>query len=540
MVMLLCVDVLHWDEWVIWSELLEKLRDEVFGIKDLITQQNEQRNMAARFFGLLLMPAFKLNRFAEYGLNILLAAGSFVPILLLYRRTTGDKAPSCLWLAFSMLAFSPLQWEAFTFGANSSVLVLPLGIWLSSLVAINGAPTLPRLLALGAIGILPSFSFANGLFYWLCLAPLVLHQGHKHDRLILTAALWGTMTIGAWGMYFWDFQSPTHHPSLFKSLLHPLQLAGYFFGYLGGAISSDKNLAPIAVVLGVLSAPALFVLTARLWANKETRYKLLPWIAPILFTLLSAAVTALARCEFGIGQALESRYATFSTPYWISLAALYFMTKGTQKVSSRTDALTHYFAIACTCVLLLSTLLSIIVVYNRHERFSRARNALYSLTDEAALKVIFPDTAYLMTKLPLFLEKRLSIYRHIKLLDEYKITRKTGGEFAVSGETRAADNRIRGYIITGTLATETVGETEMLLVSRNKIVGVLPLSTGDTTWNLFLPALNLKEGTQALKAYILQSDDRSLAPIAPVGGIQLAPPPLKEPAYTIGEHFFTN
>lgn len=536
----LCVDVLHWDEWVIWSDILEKMRDGVFGIADLASQQNEQRNMTARMFGLLLMPLFKLNRFAEYALNFLLAAGTFASIFFLYMRTVGTKPSPRLCLAFSILNFSTVQWEAFTFGANSSVLVIPLGIWLGTLVATGGRPSLPRLLALGAIGILPSFSFANGLFYWICLMPLILNQGRKHGTLILPSILWGGMTTAAWGLYFWDFQYPGHHPSLLNAFTQPLQLVAYFFGYLGGTISSDKDLAPIAVILGIFSVGILCHLTIHLRRGRTDLEKILPWLPATAFTLFSGAAIALTRCDFGVGQALESRYVTFSTPYWIALAALFSIAKGHMPHTSMASRFSRYLATACAGVLILSITLSTIVMYNRHDRFNRARKALYSLTDEQGLKAIFPDTAYLIMKLPLFLDKRLSIYRHIKSIGEYKILKKAQGSFVMSGPLHAAENRIQGFSVTGRTPTGLVQGSLILLFADEKLVGALPLKTGNITWEMFLPAHNLGNGTHTVKAYLAPPNSASISPVAPRIGITVSLPPLSQPTYTVHNYFFTN
>jgi hypothetical protein len=537
----LCVDVLHWDEWIIWGEILDKLRQGTFGAADLIAQHNEHRNLALRLFGFLMLPFFKLNRFAEYGLNILLAGGLFLAAARLYIRTTGERTPACVRLVFSMFAFSLLQWETFTIGFNTALLVVVLGIWLGVLVVSGGLLTMPRLLSLGLIGVIPSFTFANGVFYWVCLAPLIAFQGAANKRAVRSLAMWGAMTILVWTAYFWGFEAPGHHPSILNGFRHPLQLGGYFFGYLGGGVTSDRNLVELAIVVGFSSLILFLSLAWTEWkAGGGRRENLLPWLGVASFSILSAGVTSLARCGFGVGQAVESRYATFTSPYWMALFALLFMAWGREGATARVTTYTKQIAAAFAAVFLLSTVLCVIVVFNRHDRFVRSRNALFSLADEPALQTLFPDTAYIMMKLPLFLDKRLIVYRDIKRFSEYSVIGDPAGTFAVVGEHRAAEGRVPGVIVAGNVDAKSLHENAtVLLVSGNRVVAMLPVSpSSGEKWRLFLPANNLSEGAGSLKAYLILDDGQSLRPLNPIQGVPIDPGSPVVPEYHWDQHFF--
>nr|WP_321258496.1 hypothetical protein [uncultured Pseudodesulfovibrio sp.] len=532
------VDVLHWDEWIIWGKSLAKMKAGTFSLSDLAAQQNEQRNLAARVFGFLLMPIFKLNRFAEYGLNILLAAGAWWASVALYARTSHERTPQFVSLVFSMLVFSIVQWEAFSLGANSSVLILPLGVWLGALVATSGPPTVSRLLLLGVVGILPSFSFANGLFYWFCLAPIIFVQAKKTNGIWVPMVLWGAMTVAAWSGYFVGFESPGHHPSILSGLSSPFRFAGYFLAYMGGSISSDKNLYPLAIMVGGLSFPLMFLLAWREWKEGGERFSnALPWLCVALFSLMSAGVTALARCDFGIQQGLESRYATFSTPYWMALGALFAM--AWERVDERDVFLRmgRRFLVTCCVVFFLSSILASIVVFNRQAGFERARVGLFTLTDDAGLQQIFPDTAYLMKLLPLFVEKRLSIYKGIKPFDEYSVDSIPIGSFRSEGMSTAAEGRVNGFLLRGEVQQGGV-EQPVLIVVNSKVVGVS--KANDRDWELFVPAAWLPEGTVEVVAYSILKTGDWVAPFTPVSGVPLNVVHGQEPEYTVTDYFFTN
>ncbi|WP_338667710.1 hypothetical protein [Pseudodesulfovibrio methanolicus] len=532
------VDVLQWDEWVIWGELLHKIKAGTFGLADLAAQQNEQRNMAARVFGLLLMPLFKLNRFAEYGVNFLLAAGSFWAAVVLYGRTFRQRITPFVALIFSMLSFSLLQWEAFTFGANSSVLILPLGIWLGVLIAAGGPPSLLRLSALAVVGILPSFSFANGLFYWFCLAPLLYMQARKSGNVVRTLSIWGGLTALVWFLYFYSFQFPPQHPSLSGDLAAPFRMAGYFMAYLGSAVSSDKNLMPLAVAIGACS---LCLLGRLLWDllrcdDRDQWRAAMPWSCVMLFTLFSAGVTALARSGFGLAQALESRYASYATPYWMALFVLFLLAWKRDKTTHRL-ILGRNFLVFCAGVFLLSTLLSFIVIRNREPRFAKARKALFSLTSDSDLAPIFPDTAYLFKQLPMLLADRLSLYRDIKRFDEYDKEDKAGGAFSVVEKMIGAQGQVKGLLLQGVVTRDQSG-VPVLIVVGNRIVGVS--TTREEYWELFLPTAWLPEGTVMVRAYAVLEGGERIAPLAPEGGGGVAVAHGPEPEYSVSDYFFIN
>lgn len=536
----LCVDVLHWDEWIIWGGMLDKMHQGTFGIADLIAQHNEHRNLAVRLFGFLLLPVFKLNRFADYGLNILLAGGVFWTAVKVHARASEENAPPCVRLVFSLLAFSLLQWETFTIGFNNALLAVVLCLWLGVLAASSGAMTLPRLLALALIGVIPSFTFANGLFYWICLVPLISSRCAGKRRRVRMLALWAGLAALVWSGYFWDFESPGQHPSLAGGFRHPLRLAGYFFGYLGGGVTSDRNLVLLSAGVGAC-ALAVFCLSAwREWrAGGERRERLLPWLCVALFTFCSAGATALARCGYGVEQAVESRYATFTTPFWMALFAILFTAWKRAQGRDRFLVATKRFAAVCLAVFCLSTVLSFVVVFNRHDRFVKARSALFTLTDERALQEIFPDVAYLMTTLPLFLEKRLSIYRGIEKFDAYAQTREAAGVFSVEGKSLAAEGRIPGFRVKGTVDKRACHEGAMvLLVTVGKVVGALPVCPNGGAWQLFLPSGNLPGGTARLKAYVVPAGGGPLAPLAPAGGVAVDPGPLVTPDFRVNQFFF--
>lgn len=259
-------DVLVWDEWGVWGELLERLRDSCLQFKDLLAQQNEQRNLPPRLTGLALMPFFHLNRFADYTLNVFLGSCIYAAFFALYRRTFPDargirRFGVC---ALAFFCFSLAQWETFLVGLNLAQLcttfAIAMGAWLLSpfIMHAEGAPEAVRqpsgmnaaLRALGLLGagFLGSFAIISGLFYWLALLPAMALLP-KHSRK--TAAwVWAAVGIACWLGYFHGYTAPGHHPDPLSTLAHPVRLAGFFFTLLGAVCVSDPALWLLPCAIG--------------------------------------------------------------------------------------------------------------------------------------------------------------------------------------------------------------------------------------------------------------------------------------------------
>lgn len=505
--LLWAVDVLNWDEWIIWTRVLERLRDGSFGLLDLAAQENEQRNLAARLAGLALMPVFGLNRWPEYLLNMLLAGACALLAARLFRRTARGGEPPAL--VFSLLAFSLLQWETFSVGINSSVLLPVLGVWLGVLLASAGPPTAGRLAGLALTGILPSFSFVNGLFFWPCLWPLLLARAENRAQRRLVLLAWPLLGALAWTAYFASYESPAHHPSVLAALASPLRLAGYVLAYLGGAVVSDRNLLVLAVLAGGFSLVLLAALLRT--AARERAWRAAgPWLPVLGFGLCSALATAAGRSGFGLGQALESRYATFSSAYWMALAGLFALFG--PRLPARAGTWLRRGLACCLALFLLSTLLSAIVLRNRSDRQEAARQELYRLTDTAALQVIFPDPAYLASRLPLFLEKRVGPYHFLRPLAAYERRTEAAGEFQAA-PGRGLGDRLCGLRLSGRL--DRAVALPVLFESAQGLAGVA-MSDAQGRFELFLPDTAMAAGPVRLRALTLERG--VLRPLRPEAG----------------------
>lgn len=536
------VGVLNWDEWLIWTDVLGKLRAGSLGPADVILQNNEQRSAIVRVLGLAFFPWFRLARWPELASVFLMAAGA---VLLAWRllRLSGwpgnDRRPLAL---FSLLGFSLLQWETFTVGINTSVVLPALAIWTGVCLAWGGRRLgAGRFLALALAGLPASFSFANGLFYWPCMVPLIAlrtaGETGSRRRAAAAAGLWMLLGALVWLGYFAGYVKPGHHPSILRALESPHMLLGYFATYLGGALAGDRNLQPLALLAGVFALSALAVLVLSAWrTGGEARRVLPPWLCVAAFSLLTAAATAAARGGFGLGQAQESRYATFSTPLWMVLCALAFL--GWDRLDSRARRwLARGFALAAA-LFALSTVLACVVLYNRAQRLELAQAELYRQTRPEDLREIFPDPAFVLAQTPLFVSMRAGAWRFLPAPEAIVPGAPVPGEAAV--EPRAAmDGRVPGFVLRGT-APGHAGAWLVVLSGRveERREAALGKIEADGSFALFLPENALPAGRPPLTVAVLGADGRTLRPIGREEGLVVDNPGRTAAAFDLSSHFF--
>lgn len=536
------VDVLNWDEWLIWGDVLRKLHAGSLGPADIILQNNEQRSAIVRLLGLGFLPWFRLARWPELAATFLMAGGC---VLLAWRllRLSGWKAEDRRPLAaFSILGFSLLQWETFSVGINTSVILPPLTLWAGVCLVWSGQSLgLGRFLALALVGLPASFSFANGLFYWPCLAPLIALRAARHTegqrRAILFTGLWLALGALVWAGYFAGYVKPGHHPSILRALETPHLLLGYFLTYLGGALAGDRNLQPLALLAGAFALTALGTVKLTLWRTRrdhggKTLRSLSPWLCVAAFSLLTAAATAAARGGFGLGQAQESRYASFSTPLWMVLCALWFL-HGKRLNQAARKWLTRGFAL-CAALFAASTVLAAVVLHNRAPRLELARQELYRFTQPDRLREVFPDPAFIIANAPLFVEMRAGAWRFPPKPEALVQGTATSGQAAIAPHA-AMSGRVPGFLLRGNAPAHAGA---WLLPRAGQHVAGLGVVEADGSFSLFLPENALPAGRQKLQVSVLAPDGRTLHAIGALEGLLLDNPGRIAKRFDLDRSFF--
>ncbi|MCX5785052.1 MAG: hypothetical protein NTX59_05140 [Elusimicrobia bacterium] len=312
------------DQWAL-VPLLEKWYAGSLTLRDFITQYADHRVFFPRLIVVLMAAITHWNLYCEVAANLFM--GILVCTILFYQIRKMEiffkVQASAIYFFVSVFVFSVAQsdnWFCAQIGPFLCILSSIAGvIFLSS-------PTfdLKKFLFAIAAGIIATYSYANGLLFWiigfliLCVRPL----SRKKAALTAWCAISGLVAAS----YLWNFQKPPQRPSLLLAVHHPLQAAGYFFVFLGSPLLPFERFAALIGFFG------LFCLTASIFVayhaymatqkNPVALLQLFPWFALAFFSIASAILVTIGRVGFGIAQATAPRYVTQSNLLWIALIVL--------------------------------------------------------------------------------------------------------------------------------------------------------------------------------------------------------------------------
>ncbi|MDZ7784444.1 MAG: hypothetical protein U5K56_16400 [Halioglobus sp.] len=243
------------------------------------------------------------------------------------------------------MLFSLIQAENWMWGYQLQIFLccfwLLLGIWALGSFESNGTFVLAIV-----VGVLSSFSFANGLLYWFLLFPLVLVQANGRVR----GLIWVVAAVVVLFVYFAGYESPKRLGSPFDAVYHPVEFMRFFCTLIGAPISrapSTGNALP--AIVGLLGIVVWLGVTYFL--SRRLGWKcLLPILILAMFALASAGLVSAGRLpktlDFladGVHEpyriALASKYTTFSQFFWVALLLQLYVLAGIVK-----DSLVSRFA----------------------------------------------------------------------------------------------------------------------------------------------------------------------------------------------------
>ena len=320
------VDIPFLDEWDGTAPLFEKMMAGTLGFADFFAQHNEHRILFPRLI------AFGLGRLTHWNVRAELFVIWFLALVCLFniRELTwrSGQKNSNFWLLFSssVLLFSPLSFENFLWGFQIGFL-LPLAcltacIWVATYVRHPLNFVFAILLCT-----ICTFSIASGLTSWLLTTPLLALGQARSTSPKKWWAVWICSFLFEMIVYFYGYEKPAHHPSLWWALGHPVLAVEYVLAFLGSPFSYGTELPPLSLALGMGGLLILLLLIAvtYVWRNRDDRdlvANVLPWLMLAMVAVSSAILTMIGRAEFGAAQAQTSRYVIFAVMLPIALLAL--------------------------------------------------------------------------------------------------------------------------------------------------------------------------------------------------------------------------
>jgi hypothetical protein len=437
------VAVPYLDQWEL-VPLLEKTYHGELTLRDLWAQHNEHRIIFPQIIMLVLARLTHWNIHYELAVNIILALGIFAVLahqVKITRRKLGVAGLFWAIPAISLVVFSISQYQNWLWGWQLQMLLNLLAV-AGGIVLLANDDTFrwSKFAAAALLGIVATYSFANGALFWpIGLAILLITTAGTRERW---TALIGWILIGALtlGIYFYHYQKPQEHPPLGLIFKMPVEYAVFVFKYIGGICAQRMGGdtaadGVLAFIFGLAGTVALgwagWMLVRKQIANLRT---LLPYFALSLYSVGSALVTGIGRLGFGSNQALASRYCTMVTPLWVSLIVfLILLVKGGGNAGDagypgqkpgRRPLPQHYQMVAhwsLLAVILLLGLGSIFAIdgakvlsqqqaYGRERLLNLAANPQADI-DYHGLSALYPRPKTIVERYPILVKHRLSVFR---------------------------------------------------------------------------------------------------------------------------------
>jgi len=217
------------------------------------------------------------------------------------------------------MVFSLNQWENWLWGWQMTMLLNVFAVVTGIILLANPEFRWSRFLVALLLGVVATYSFANGIMYWpIGLLLLFLASPNRKSSVALWVAA-GLITVSS---YLYDYQKPPHHPSIWIILQQPIGYSKYVFIYLGASVVNFSMIG--AFVVGLLGSIGFWCM---IWLLVRRRYRfqvLTPYVGLSLYSIGSALITGIARVGFGSAQAMTSRYMTISSPFWFSNIVLLY------------------------------------------------------------------------------------------------------------------------------------------------------------------------------------------------------------------------
>lgn len=313
------VNVPFGDQWD-FIPLIEKSYIGTLTFGDFWAQHNEHRLIFPRLIMLALSRLSRWNIFHELWVNIILALAIFkILTMLIYETFKGAKINNFWFIpVISVMIFSLNQSSNWLSGWQMQ-------IFLNILATVGGIKLLsaarikwPSLISAIILGIVATYSFANGLLFWpIGFFMITTSKGQNlYKKMILWASIWFVVYFS----YLWGYSKPYNHPSLWVFIHNPVNFLLYILVYLGRPVTAfaqtNVGQAQLAGFLGLVFLILSLIVLGR--ARNVTFQLIKPYIAISIYALASAIITALGRAGFGLWQALSGHYISISNLFWIA------------------------------------------------------------------------------------------------------------------------------------------------------------------------------------------------------------------------------
>ena len=328
-----------WGDDVSMSPLFDKFYRSTLTLGDLWEPYQGHRIFFPRALELLFGWATHWNVSVEIGfvyVTFLVDFGLLYWLLQDLRTALSERTRLLLAAVMSLSVFSTSQVENWINGWQMGLALSTVSVLIGLVLLAKFGARLWTLLVCILAGVVASYSFGNGVLYWIALVPLLHGKLRADSRWPAKSLLWAAAAGAVIFFYFHGLGSSGQSMTLSQSALHILKVPGTFFTYLltcaGAGVfflnGAKASLPPAGHLLVVSAAPvwgfiglAAFAYTGwRLLRRGGPGLLLLaPWLSLGLYGVFSVGLISLARYTFPPESAISSRYITFSQYLWLAL-----------------------------------------------------------------------------------------------------------------------------------------------------------------------------------------------------------------------------
>ncbi|HSH37994.1 MAG TPA: hypothetical protein VK993_04340 [Chthoniobacterales bacterium] len=317
----------YWDEWASPGRLFAAWYGGTLTWRDFFEQHNESRGVFARMLHLLLVQFGGWDVRREMALLFASVCAITILFYKLMRRIPGATTRSALitWSAATVLCFSAVQLDNFLWATLLGPFVPGLGLMAIAVVNTSQLSFRTKCLLNALVALLATYTFVIGLLLWALGVPtLAPNDSVTRRKMWLWYAVYGLCGAIAVGVYFIGYIRPTHHPKFFPDGTGFTAFAHYLLLWIGGYFRAP-GINPLAVGMtaAIIFAVALISVGVLLIRTHAWR----PFYGALLITAyacITAGTTAAGRIGFGVEQAMDARYRTFSVFFYLAIVALLF------------------------------------------------------------------------------------------------------------------------------------------------------------------------------------------------------------------------
>ena len=304
-------NVPFWDQWELSSDIAIRAADGTLTLHDVLRQHNEHRLAPSNITTAVLAWTDGWNLKTEMYLCVVMAVLTLGLLLLALRADARDAAPIAV-IPFAGLVLSLRQEFNWVMSLQTNLHFLMLFTLGALMVLRRGARRPTALVAAALLGVGATYTQGSGVLVW----PIVLAALPLFGFGVGAALFWvGAAAVTMW-TFLAGFAAPIRH-------VPPVRALEFLLAFVGNPfVREAPGLADLARIVAVLGMALLAANVIMLRSRGYAWRRLATWLALAGFALGIAALAAINRSHFGMRYALNSRYATQASVFWIAVIAL--------------------------------------------------------------------------------------------------------------------------------------------------------------------------------------------------------------------------